>query len=67
MLYLKLWFSADGTPVYGQAIRWCYLLGLFGKDPKATRKMERLDKKNFKKWQKNTGKSFEDYLNVARV
>lgn len=45
MLYLKLWFSADGTPVYGQAIRWCYLLGLFGKDPKATRKMERLDKR----------------------
>jgi hypothetical protein len=67
MLYLKLWFLANGTAEYAQTIRWCYLFGYFGKDPKATKKIERLDERNFIKWQKKTGKTYSDYLNVARV
>lgn len=67
-LYWRLWFGADGTSEYGQAIRWAYLWGLFGKDPRATKMTMRLDRRNFKKWQDlNGGRSFETYLEKARV
>lgn len=67
MLYLRMLFSVDGTAEYGQAIRWLYLLGHFGKEPNAERKLNRLDKRNFKKWQKVHDKGFTDYLSVVRV
>ena len=68
-LYWRLWFGADGTAEYGQAIRWAYLWGLLGKDPKATKKVERLDRRNFKKWKKKKqdNNSFTEYLKVASV
>ncbi|MFJ3388832.1 hypothetical protein [Lysinibacillus sp. NPDC086135] len=67
MLFFKLLFLADGTSEYGQAIRWTYLLGHFGKDPKASKKMDKIDKINFKKWNKINKKDFDEYLKVTRV
>lgn len=68
ILYLRLYFGMDGTADYGKAIRWVYLWGLFGKDPKATKKLNKLDNRNFKKWSKlNDNKSFIEYLKVASV
>jgi hypothetical protein len=67
MLFLKMWFLADGTKEYGQTIRWLYLYGYLGKDPKATNKVEKLDDRNFKKWKKNSDGGIQDYLKVVRV
>lgn len=65
--YWQLWWIADGTPEYGQAIRWHYLLGGFGIDPKASKLLEKLDNRNYKKWAKDTELTFDDYLDVTRV
>lgn len=67
LLYIQMFFSVDGTAEYGQAIRWLYLFGHFGKDPKAEKKLDKLDYRNFKKWKKINGKEIKDYLEVARV
>lgn len=67
MLFIRLWFAADGTSDYGQAIRWAYLLGMLGKDPKATKLVNKLDNRNFVKWQKFHNKNYQAYLEVARV
>ena len=66
-LYWLLWWRVDGTSEYGQAIRWCYLLGQLGKDPKASKRMEKLDSRNFIKWRKLHNKNFSAYLEVSRV
>jgi hypothetical protein len=62
-----VWLKADGTAEYGQAIRWCYLMGNFGRDPMASRITKRIDNRNFKKWQKINKKDYTAYLDVARV
>lgn len=67
MFYLRLWWGADGTSEYGQAIRWAYLFGYFGKDPRASKVCDFYDQRNFKKWKKKNKKDFKAYLDVARV
>ncbi|WPF70135.1 hypothetical protein BCVP_CDS0107 [Bacillus phage BC-VP] len=62
ILYLQLWWAADGTEDYGKAIRWLYLFGVISES-----RLAKLDKRNYKKWSKRSSKSFDDYLNVARV
>lgn len=60
--FLRLLPHADGSSEYGQAIRWAYLVGEISQN-----RMNKLDDKNFKKWQKSSGKSYVEYLDVARV
>lgn len=48
--YLRLMFVVDGSLEFRNLIRSYYHIGMFGNGPKAFKRFERLDAKNFLKW-----------------
>ncbi|UUV46621.1 hypothetical protein [Bacillus phage vB_BanS-Thrax3] len=63
LTYMQLWWRVNGSAEFGRAIRWLYLYGVLSNN-----RFEKLDAKNFKKWQKkNDNKDYDSYLDIARL
>jgi hypothetical protein len=63
-IFIIFYLAADGTVEFAKGVRWLFLVGEI-----TEKQCDRIDRLNFRLWQKKHGKdkTFQDYLEVARV